>query len=184
MGDSDNKDSDSTSTSTTPSQPSFMDKLKKLSIKQYILIGIGLAYSILGLIALAGILGWGRPVDLTLTRKAVQGMIIISTFAVGYTAGKMVALRSCTYESSIFSKKEVETINDGLPKKENMDILGGIGGAATFGLAVTILTNLDKAEPNTKQMKDAATGICVMGGLTFIYAALFSVDKFKKKDKK
>jgi hypothetical protein len=56
-----------------------------------------------------------------------------------------------------------------------------LGSIVNFGLSVTILKNLDKAEPNATEMKNAGIGICVMGALTLIYAALFSLPKKEEK---
>ena len=158
---------------------SFKDRLSMLSSKQYLLIAIGLTYMVLGMVVLAGVQKWGSA-TVEMSKRANSGIMMISTFTLGYSIGKFLVGRDCkvwdVHVPDDAPKEVKKTAKNKTHAKMGIDIGGIVGGIVLYILSIAIQAELDKSDVNADKTKKAAIGVIVMGLFVMLYAALFSLD--------
>jgi cytochrome c biogenesis factor len=134
---------------------------EKFTPSQYFLLGFTLTYVILLIILLVSI--YMKTPKIDLARKALHGLIVLSTFVIGYIVGEHV--RSAPTEGKR-SWSLAETVQ-------------AIVGLIVVVLAVTTIISLEKSTPDITSAKRSIKGMGIL-----IFGAVLSTVLQKGKDVK
>lgn len=119
---------------------------KNFTPSQYFLLGFTLTYVILLIILLVAL--YAKTPKIDLARKALHGLIVLSTFVIGYVVGEHV--------------RTAPVSSEGKKSWSLAETLQAAVGLIVLVLAVTIIIALEKSTPDVTSAKRSVKGLGIL----------------------